>query len=48
MTKHTTYGGNGVSTFGLPNLQGRAPLHPGQDPDHRNISWGNGGARPSL
>ena len=23
----TTYGGNGVTTFGLPNLQGRAPLH---------------------
>lgn len=22
----TTYGGNGVSTFGLPNLQGRVPL----------------------
>ena len=26
----TTYGGNGISTFGLPNLQGSAPLHPGQ------------------
>ncbi len=25
----TTYGGNGVQTFGLPNLQGRVPLHPG-------------------
>ena len=23
----TTYGGNGVQTFGLPNLQGRVPLH---------------------
>ena len=28
----TTYGGNGQSTFGLPNLQGRAPLHQGQGP----------------
>jgi microcystin-dependent protein len=28
----TTYGGDGKSTFGLPNLQGRAPLHPGQGP----------------
>jgi microcystin-dependent protein len=28
----TTYGGNGQSTFGLPNLQGRAPMHPGQGP----------------
>jgi microcystin-dependent protein len=23
----TTYGGNGTSTFQLPNLQGRAPMH---------------------
>jgi microcystin-dependent protein len=23
----TTYGGNGQTTFGLPNLQGRTPLH---------------------
>ena len=28
----TTYGGNGQSTFGLPNLQGSAPMHPGQGP----------------
>lgn len=26
----TTYGGDGKSTFALPNLQGAAPLHPGQ------------------
>jgi len=26
----TTYGGDGKSTFALPNLQGRAPMHPGQ------------------
>jgi microcystin-dependent protein len=25
----TTYGGNGQTTFGLPNLQGRSPLHVG-------------------
>jgi microcystin-dependent protein len=25
----TYYGGNGVSTFGLPNLQGRLPMHMG-------------------
>jgi microcystin-dependent protein len=25
----TTYGGDGQSTFGLPDLQGRAPLHSG-------------------
>lgn len=26
----TTYGGNGQSTFALPDLQGNAPMHPGQ------------------
>jgi microcystin-dependent protein len=25
----TTYGGNGISTFALPNLQGRVPVHVG-------------------
>jgi microcystin-dependent protein len=25
----TTYGGDGQTTFGLPNLQGRVPLHTG-------------------
>jgi len=25
----TTYGGDGIRTFGLPNLQGRAPTHVG-------------------
>ena len=28
----TNYGGNGRSTFALPNLQGSAPMHPGQGP----------------
>ncbi len=28
----TTYGGDGKSTFALPDLQGRAPMHPGQGP----------------
>lgn len=28
----TTYGGNGQSNFALPNLQGRAPMHPQQGP----------------
>lgn len=26
----TTYGGDGKSNFALPNMQGRAPMHPGQ------------------
>jgi len=28
----TTYGGNGQTTFGLPDLRGRVPLHQGQGP----------------
>lgn len=26
----TTYGGNGSSNFALPNMEGNAPMHPGQ------------------
>ena len=29
----TTYGGDGESTFALPNLQSRVPLHQGTGPD---------------
>ncbi len=28
----TTYGGNGKSNFALPDVQGSAPMHPGQGP----------------
>jgi microcystin-dependent protein len=28
----TTYGGNGTYNFALPNMQGNAPMHPGQGP----------------
>lgn len=28
----TTYGGDGRVTFGIPNLQGRAAMHPGNGP----------------
>ena len=28
----TTYGGDGRTTMGLPNMQGRAPMHPGRGP----------------
>ena len=33
----TYYGGDGKSTFALPNFQGSAPIHTGQD--HRNVYW---------
>jgi len=28
----TTYGGDGKSTFALPDMEGNAPMHPGQGP----------------
>lgn len=28
----TTYGGDGKSTFALPNMEGNSPMHPGQGP----------------
>jgi microcystin-dependent protein len=28
----TTYGGDGRTTFGIPDLKGRAPMHPGNGP----------------
>lgn len=35
----TTYGGNGVTNFALPNLQGRVAIHEGQGPGlaYRNL-----------
>lgn len=36
----TTYGGDGQTTFGLPDLQGRVPLHQGQGPSLQSRSIG--------
>jgi len=36
----TTYGGNGQTTFALPDLRGRAPVHFGQGPGLSNFSQG--------
>ena len=45
----TTYGGNGQSTFALPDLQGRAPMHPGQGPGLSNHDLGEtGGSQTST
>lgn len=39
----TQYGGNGSTTFGLPNLQSRVPLHQGQGPGLSSYSIGQSG-----
>jgi len=36
----TTYGGNGTTTFSLPDLRGRSPLHFGQGPGLSDYSLG--------
>jgi microcystin-dependent protein len=36
----TTYGGNGQTTFALPDLRGRVPIHQGQGPGLSNYSLG--------
>lgn len=36
----TTYGGDGVSTFGVPDLRGRLPIHQGQGPGLSNYVLG--------
>jgi microcystin-dependent protein len=36
----TTFGGNGQTTFALPDLRGRAPLGTGQGPGLSNINLG--------
>ena len=37
----TTYGGDGRVTFGIPDLQGRAPMHPGNGPGLTSRRLGN-------
>jgi microcystin-dependent protein len=44
----TTYGGDGVSTFGLPNLQGRAPMHWGNGPGGFNTVIGEVLGSPTV
>ncbi|MBI9050198.1 MAG: phage tail protein [Anaerolineaceae bacterium] len=39
----TTYGGDGVTTFGIPDLRGRVPLHYGHAPHLSNYNLGQKG-----
>ena len=44
----TTYGGDGKSTFALPNLKGRAPMHPGQGPGLSAHTFGESGGSETV
>jgi microcystin-dependent protein len=44
----TTYGGNGQTTFGLPDLRGRFPLGTGQGPGLPNITLGEMSGTPTT
>ncbi len=44
----TTYGGNGQSNFALPDLQGRAPMQPGQGPGLSLHDLGETGGTESV
>src|SRR5688572_5778483 len=44
----TTYGGNGTTTFGLPDLRGRVPLGQGQGPGLTPRSLGEIGGEESV
>jgi microcystin-dependent protein len=44
----TTYGGNGQSTFALPNMQDNAPMHPGQGPGLSLHDLGEQGGEPFV
>jgi microcystin-dependent protein len=44
----TTYGGNGQTTFALPNLQGRVPIHQGQGPGLSIYNLGQTGGAETV
>lgn len=44
----TTYGGDGQTTFALPDLRGRLPLSPGQAPGLSNYTLGQKGGAEAI
>jgi microcystin-dependent protein len=44
----TTYGGDGESTFALPDLQSRVPIHAGTGPDGTTYTLGETGGVESV
>ncbi len=44
----TTFGGDGRTTFALPDLRGRVPLHPGSGPGLSNYTLGEAAGAESV
>ena len=44
----TFYGGNGTTTFGLPDLRGRMPIHQGQGPGLSNHPIGQASGQETV
>lgn len=44
----TTYGGDGRTTFALPDLRGRSPISPGSGPGLENVRLGQRGGVESV
>src|SRR5580692_9149972 len=44
----TTYGGNGTTTFALPDLRGRAPIGQGSAPGLTPVALGQQGGSPTV
>jgi len=44
----TTYGGNGTTTFALPDLRGRSPMHHGQGPGLSSRDLGEAGGETAV
>ena len=44
----TTYGGNGQTTFALPDLRSRVPVHSGQGPGLSNYDLGQSGGDEAV
>ena len=44
----TTFGGNGTSTFGLPDMRGRRPIHAGTGPGLSNYTLGEQGGTENV
>lgn len=44
----TTFGGDGRTTFGLPDLRGRSAKHVGTGPGLEPVTWGERGGREDV